>query len=99
MRVVFSDQARQSLTDIGDYIALDSARQAQSFTRTLRAKAVSLRNAPRAFPLFANREDSGIRSRPFGSHLIFYRVEVNRILIVDILHGARDYEPLLFPPQ
>jgi plasmid stabilization system protein ParE len=42
-------------------------------------------------------EHHGIRRRPFGSYLIFYRVGTEAIEVVHILHGARDYEPLLFP--
>jgi plasmid stabilization system protein ParE len=34
---------------------------------------------------------------PFGSYLIFYRVGTETIEVVHILHGARDYDPLLFP--
>jgi len=29
--------------------------------------------------------------------LIFYRVGIDAIEVIHILHGARDYEPLLFP--
>jgi toxin ParE1/3/4 len=39
----------------------------------------------------------GIRRRPFGNYLIFYRVGANAIEVVHVLHGARDYERLLFP--
>jgi plasmid stabilization system protein ParE len=40
-------------------------------------------------------EHLGIRRRPFGNYLIFYRV--GAIEVVHVLHGARDYERLLFP--
>jgi hypothetical protein len=39
----------------------------------------------------------GIRRRPFGNYLIFYRIGPDAIEVVHVLHGARDYEPLLFP--
>jgi len=42
-------------------------------------------------------EHNGIRRRPFGSFLIFYRVGIDAIEVIHILHRARDYEPLLFP--
>jgi toxin ParE1/3/4 len=44
-------------------------------------------------------EHLGIRRRPFGNYLIFYRVGADAIEVVHILHGARDYEPLLFPER
>jgi toxin ParE1/3/4 len=42
-------------------------------------------------------EAPALRRRPFGSYLIFYRVGTETVEVVHILHGARDYEPLLFP--
>ncbi|WP_334265234.1 type II toxin-antitoxin system RelE/ParE family toxin [Bradyrhizobium amphicarpaeae] len=42
-------------------------------------------------------EHKGIRRRPFGSYLIFYRVGNDAIEVIHVLHGARNYEPLLFP--
>ncbi|WP_445083416.1 type II toxin-antitoxin system RelE/ParE family toxin [Bradyrhizobium sp. TM239] len=42
-------------------------------------------------------EQKGVRRRPFGNYLIFDRVGNDAIEVIHILHGARDYEPLLFP--
>ena len=50
----------------------------------------------RAVPRY---EDEGIRRRPFGRFLIFYRVGQDAIEVIHILHGARDYESLLFPEE
>jgi toxin ParE1/3/4 len=44
-------------------------------------------------------EQFGIRRRPFGNYLIFYRVGPDAIEVVHILHRARDFEPLLFPER
>ena len=52
---------------------------------------------PRAFPLLPNWEEQGIRRRPFGDYLIFYRINKDQVEILHILHGARDYEAILFP--
>ena len=97
MRVVFAKAAEADLEEIGDYIARDNARRALTFVRELRAKAQDIGSMPRAFPLVPRYEHRGIRRRPYGKYLIFYRVEDDRVSIVHILHGARDYEALLFP--
>jgi plasmid stabilization system protein ParE len=34
---------------------------------------------------------------PVRGYLIFYRVEANEAQIPRVLHGARDYERVLFP--
>jgi toxin ParE1/3/4 len=52
---------------------------------------------PRAYPLVPRYEHFGIRRRPYGHYLIFYRIGVGTIDIVHILHGAQNYEPFLFP--
>jgi plasmid stabilization system protein ParE len=97
VRVVFSDQAKADLTEIGDHIAKDSPLRALDFTGELEAKALQIGDMPRAFPLLPRYEHYGIRRRPYRNYLIFYRVENDRISIIHIVHGARDHEALLFP--
>lgn len=52
-----------------------------------------------AFPLLAGRDESGIRRRIYGRYPIFYRVEGETVQIIHILHGAMDYEAILFPEE
>jgi plasmid stabilization system protein ParE len=42
-------------------------------------------------------DDESIRRCVYGNYLIFYRVREEAVDIVHILHGATDYESLLFP--
>jgi len=51
---------------------------------------------PRAFPLVPRYERYGIRHRPYRDYLIFCRIEQDRVTIILIVHGARDYDALLF---
>ncbi|HBK07694.1 MAG TPA: plasmid stabilization protein [Acetobacteraceae bacterium] len=97
MKVVLSDAARLGLERIGDYIARDNPSRAGSFVAELRTACLTLGEMPQAFPLVPRYERLGIRRRPHGNYLIFYRVDQDRVSIVQILHGARDYEALLFP--
>ena len=99
MKVRFSDQALGDLRRIGDYIALDSPLRARDFVRELRERAMQLGGNPLAFPLVPRHEHSGIRRRVFRDYLIFYQVEADTVSIVHILHGAQDYETLLFSDQ
>jgi toxin ParE1/3/4 len=97
VRVVFSQAPRIDLEQIGDYIARDNPNRAMTFVLELRVAALALGENPRAFPLVPRYERLGIGRRPFGNYLIFYRIEHNRVAIIHILHGARDYERLLRP--
>jgi plasmid stabilization system protein ParE len=42
---------------------------------------------PLAYPLVPRYESRGIRRRPVGDYLIFYRLQDNRVEIVHILHS------------
>ncbi|MBV9757182.1 MAG: type II toxin-antitoxin system RelE/ParE family toxin [Alphaproteobacteria bacterium] len=99
MRVVFSDKAKADLRDIALFIARDSKVRALSFVRELRAKALDLGKMPGAFALVPRFERRGIRRRVYRRYLILYRVEESRVVVLRILHGARDYEQLLFPER
>jgi toxin ParE1/3/4 len=95
--VVLTAEAEFDLETIAQTIARDSVTTALSFVDELREKCLALAQAPRGYPLVPRYEHLGIRRRPFGNYLIFYRVGAEAIEVVHILHGARDYEPLLFP--
>jgi len=95
--VVVTAEAEADLEDIASYVAEQSPRSALMLIRGLREKCESLADAPRGYPLVPRYEHMGIRRRPFGSYLIFYRVADEAIEVIHVLHGARDYEPLLFP--
>jgi toxin ParE1/3/4 len=95
--VVLTAEAESDLQIIAEYVAHDSVTAALSLVHDLREKCLALADAPRGYPLVPRYEHHGIRRRPFGSYLIFYRVGSEAIEVVHILHGARDYEPLLFP--
>jgi toxin ParE1/3/4 len=95
--VVVSAEAESDLEQIATYIADQSAVEiALKFVRELREKCESLADAPNGYALVRRYEHLGIRRRPFGNYLIFYRVGPNAVEVVHILHGARDYEPLCF---
>ena len=97
MIVVITAEAEADLEEIASYVAGQSPRSALTLIRALREKCESLADAPRGYPLVPRYEHNGIRRRPFGSFLIFYRVGIDAIEVIHILHRARDYEPLLFP--
>lgn len=93
MRVVFSRRAEHDLEEIGDYIAQDNPRRALNFIEELRAHCARIADAPLAFPLRPEL-GSGLRSSPHGRYVIFFRpspsAKPKKVLIVRILHGARD---------
>ena len=99
MKVVFTPQAKGDLIEIARHISGRNPRRAKTFVGELRAKAMALGDRPMAFPLVDGFARQGLRRRVFGDYLIFYRIEDRGISIVRIVHGARDYEALLFPEE
>jgi toxin ParE1/3/4 len=97
MIVHISAEAEHDLEAIGDYIARDDPHRAISFVRELRAKCLDLADLAESFPLVPRYEAQGVRRRVHGSYLIFYRVEPERLVVIHVLHGSRDYLPILFP--
>lgn len=99
MIVTITAEAEADLVQIATYVAEQSPKNALALVRELRERCESLLDAPRGYPLVPRYEHLGIRRRPFGRFLIFYRVGTDAIEIIHILHGARDYESLLFPEE
>jgi toxin ParE1/3/4 len=97
MTVVVTDEAEADLEAIGDWIARDNPRRAATFVGELRRCCMELARAPRRNVLVPRYEHTGVRRRPYGNYLIFYRVIPGRVEVLHILHGARDYEAILFP--
>jgi len=52
---------------------------------------------PEAFPLVPRYARQGIRRYLHRNYLVFYHIEADRVVIIRVLHGARDYESVLFP--
>lgn len=97
MKVVLTAEAFGDLEQIGDYIARDNPVRARSFVQKLIEKARQLGDLPQGFPLVPRYAHLGVRRRAHGSYLIFYRVEPDQVTVIHVLHGAQDYEALLFP--
>jgi plasmid stabilization system protein ParE len=97
MRVIYSAEAHNDFASIGLWIAADNPVRAEPFIEELHGACEALADMPRAFPLLPHRKESGIRRRPIASYLIFYRTNDDEVEILRVLHGARDYEQLLFP--
>lgn len=97
MIVRLATEAQRDLEAIGDRIAEDNPDRALSFVRELREACFGLGDYPERFPLLPRYERHRIRHRVHGNYLIFYRVEAGEVLVLHVLHGARDFAGILFP--
>jgi plasmid stabilization system protein ParE len=97
MKLVIVDEARGDLARIADWIARRNPRRAVTFIDEIESHCQRISLAPFAHPLLPGHEDGGLRRAVHGNYLIFYRVDPGQVVVIHVLHGARDYEPILFP--
>ncbi|MGC1484467.1 MAG: type II toxin-antitoxin system RelE/ParE family toxin [Candidatus Acidiferrum sp.] len=86
-----SPRAGEDLLEIWSYIADDSEANADAFIDKIYETMELLARQP---GLGRHRDElaPGIQSFPVGRYIIFYRVLINAIEIVRVLHGTRDIE-------
>ena len=96
MKVIIAEAAWADMLAIGKTIMADNPARAGTFIDELYERCQTLGDNPRAFPLLPGYEDRGIRRRVFGNYLIFYRIMDDRIDVLHVLHGAQDFQRLLF---
>jgi toxin ParE1/3/4 len=92
MKIVWTDEASESLAALHAYIAHDSPTYASRFVDRLLGAVDQLEIFPdlgRRVPE-APAEEPDLREILFQTYRILYRREEERILIVTVLHGSRD---------
>ncbi len=92
-RVLRTSKAEEDLLEIWSYIADDNPAAADTLLddidaacRTLAANPVSGRAREELAPR--------LRSFPVGSYIVFYRPMEDGIVVIRVLHGARDLPEL-----
>jgi toxin ParE1/3/4 len=96
MRLEISPLAEFDLEAIGDYIALDSPRNALRFIQDVRGQCQKIVKAPMAY--VARPElGEGLRSCAYGRYVIFFRSGDAVVRVERILHSAMDIRSELLP--
>lgn len=95
MRVVLADSAHADLEEITDWIGADDWGSAESFRRALLDKCKTLGSNARRYPLVLRAGARHLRKLGYRDYLIFYRVLETQVEVVRIVHGKRDWVPLL----
>jgi plasmid stabilization system protein ParE len=98
MRVDLADRAHADLREIADWIGADDWDHAEAFRLALLAKCETLGSNPSRYPLVLHAGARNLRKLSYRDYLIFYRVSVDRVEVVRIVHGKRDWVPMLRDP-
>ena len=97
-RVTRRPLAETDILDIWDYIADDSLAAADRWVDRLDEQFRLLA----AQPMMGRARDElapGVRSFPFGRHVVLYVPLDDGIDVVRVLHGARDIDAVFNPEQ
>lgn len=89
MHLLITPLAARDLEEIGDYIAQDNPRRAVSFINQLKAQCKKICLNPEGYRRRPELSDD-LRSCTFGRYVIFFESNSKQVLIVRVLHGARD---------
>lgn len=90
-RIRFSKLAEIDLEGIGDTIAQDNPSRAISFLAELRDQCSKISMTPLAYRARPELVE-GLRSCAYGSYVIFFKPRDTDVVIVRVLHGARDIQ-------
>lgn len=90
MEVVWSEQALRDVEHIRDYIAEDSPAYAQPFIERLLKATRHLPAFPESGRLMPEANSSSTREVIYQGYRIVYRLRLDTIEIVMVVHGSRD---------
>lgn len=98
MRVDWSRSARDDLLEIRGFINRDSPHYAEQFTRRIVLATRRLREFPDSGRMIPELGERDFREVIVQSYRVMYRREPNRVLILAIMHGARQFTSELLNP-
>ena len=94
--IEFTDQAKQDLRDILDYITyeLQEPKVAVNLVRQITKEILSLNQMPMRYRLYGEEpwQSQGLRCFPVKNYLIFYYPDEaqNTVYAVRVIYGGRD---------
>lgn len=90
MKIEWTEPSLSDLEGIRDYIKKDSEYYATRFVERIIKAVETLEKFPKMGRNVPEAEEENIRELLFYNYRVMYRVETKRILILAIVHGARD---------
>ena len=91
----WSPEAVEDVEAIAQYIERDSSYYAQSVVSRIVLLADSIPDQPELGRVVPEIQNPDYRERFVHKYRVIYRVEPERILVVAVIHGSRQLEPLV----
>jgi toxin ParE1/3/4 len=90
MKIEWTNPAVDDVLAIKHYIARDSEAYAERFAERIIEAAESLNSLPGRGRAVPEANDDSIRELIFGNYRIIYRLEEERVLLLTVIHAARN---------
>ena len=103
LHVMRTAEAKEDIIELFRYFDEQSENLGEKFLESLNETLEMIVHMPELGELYrfrvpAMRNARVRRVKKFSNYLIFYRIEADRIEILRVLHGARDYMNLFDAP-
>ena len=94
-RVEISAAAERDIRALRDHIACDNALAAQKWEAAVSRQIATLGSFPLRGAVIPEAHFLGARYRQLihGSYRTIYRIEGQRVLVIRVVHGARQFRP------
>lgn len=89
-RVVWTEEARQRLDEIVQYIAEDSVQSALRFEREIVHASRRIGTFPNSGAMVEELREYSVREIYFGAYRILYVQRDDACYVVCVIHGSRD---------
>jgi toxin ParE1/3/4 len=88
-KIIWTPQSQEDLREIRNFIARNAPITASAFIRRLRLSVNRLREFPESGQIIRETGNPNIREVFHGSYRIIYRIDLDRLYILTVFHGAR----------
>jgi plasmid stabilization system protein ParE len=93
-KVIWSYEATDDLATLADYIAKDSSFYAAAFTQQILDISRSLNEFSERGRIVPELGNPNIRELLIREYRLIYNIEQSRVVILALVHGARDLKAL-----
>ena len=97
MKIFYTEEAKQNIREVFDYIACDSYDNAVAVRKRMKEAVDRLKDFPDIgfYPKHKKLKARGYRFLVSDNYLIFHKIKGDTIIIIAVIHGSREYSKLL----
>jgi toxin ParE1/3/4 len=99
MQIIWTKFAREDLKAVHAYIARDSVYYANQIVQKITKAVAALQDFPELGQVVTGFVRYAIRERIVQNYRVFYTIERSRIVVLAVVHAARDIHSIVMPER